>query len=42
MNTSSVPSSVEKFAINVVPQGSGGAIQLVWDTVEASANFSVR
>jgi len=40
MNTSSVPTSIEKFAINVVPQGSGGAIQLVWDTVEASAAFT--
>jgi hypothetical protein len=42
MTTSSVSSPVEKFAINVVPSGSGGAIQLVWDTTEASASFSVK
>jgi hypothetical protein len=42
MTTTSVSPFVEKFVINVVPQGSGGAIQLVWDTVEGSANFTVR
>lgn len=42
MTTKSVGSSVEKFAINVVPSGSGGAIQLVWDQTEADAPFSVK
>ena len=42
MNTSSVATPVEKFEIKVVPEGSGGAIQLVWDTVEASAKFTVK
>jgi hypothetical protein len=42
MNTAAAPSSVEKFKINVVPDGSGGEIQLVWDTTEASAKFAVK
>jgi len=42
MTTTSVSPFVEKFVINIVPQGSGGTIQLVWDTIEGSANFSVR
>ena len=42
MNTSSVATPVEKFEIKVVPEGSGGAIQLVWDTVQASANFTIK
>lgn len=42
MTTTSVSPSVEKFVINVVPQGSGGAIELVWDTAKGSAPFSVR
>jgi hypothetical protein len=42
MTTAAVSSPVEKFAINIVPDASGGAIQLVWDTTEASASFSVK
>ena len=42
MNTSSVPSSVEKFEIKVVPEGAGGAIQLVWDKTQASAAFTTK
>ncbi len=42
MTTKPIGSSVEKFAINVVPDGSGGAIQLEWDTTEADAAFIVK
>jgi hypothetical protein len=42
MTTTSVSPSVEKFVINIVPQGSGGAIQLVWDTTEGSATFKTQ
>jgi Protein of unknown function (DUF2911) len=42
MTTTSVSPFVEKFVINVVPQGSGGAIQLVWDTIEGTAAFTVK
>lgn len=42
MTTKPIGSSVEKFAINVVPDGSGGAIQLMWDKTEADAPFIVK
>jgi len=42
MTTTSVSPFVEKFVINVVPQGSGGAIQLVWDTIEGTATFTTK
>jgi Protein of unknown function (DUF2911) len=37
-----VTTPVEKFAINIVPEGSGGAIQLVWDNKQASAPFTPK
>jgi len=42
MTTTSVSPLVEKFVINIVPDGSGGTIQLVWDTIEGSAKFAVK
>jgi DUF2911 family protein len=42
MSTKSVSAAVEKFAINIVPSGSGGDIQLVWDQTEADAPFVVK
>lgn len=42
MTTTPVSPSVEKFVINIVPRGSGGAIQLVWDTVEGTATFTTK
>ncbi len=42
MTTAPVPASVEKFAINIVPQGEGGEIQMVWDTTQASVRFRVQ
>jgi hypothetical protein len=42
MTRKDVSPFVEKFVINIVPQGSGGAIQLVWDTVEGTATFTTR
>jgi len=42
MTTTSVSPFVEKFVINIVPQGSGGAIQLVWDTIEGTATFTTK
>jgi hypothetical protein len=42
MTTKSVGAPVEKFVINVVPAGSGGDFQLVWDKTEADAPFSVK
>jgi len=42
MTTTEVSPSVEKFVIHIVPQGSGGAIQLVWDTVQGTATFTTK
>lgn len=42
MTNKPIGSSVEKFAINIVPDGSGGALQLVWDKTEADAPFVVK
>jgi hypothetical protein len=42
MTTTSVPAPVEKFAIEVAPDGSGGVIALVWDTTRASVPFRVQ
>jgi Protein of unknown function (DUF2911) len=42
MTTSAIASPVEKFVINIVPDGSGGAIHLDWDATEATASFRVK
>lgn len=42
MTSKSVGSPVEKFAINIVPEGSGGVFELVWDKTEADAPFIVK
>jgi hypothetical protein len=42
MTAHPVSPSVEQFAIRIVPQGAGGALQLVWDTTEASVPITVR
>jgi hypothetical protein len=36
MTTTSVSTPVEKFTIEVVPQGAGGTLGLVWDATRAS------
>jgi hypothetical protein len=42
MTTSSVTPSVEQFTIAIQPQGSGGTIDLIWDTTRADVAFSVE
>ncbi|HWZ57680.1 MAG TPA: DUF2911 domain-containing protein [Gemmatimonadaceae bacterium] len=42
MTTASVSPAVEKFTIEVAPEGSGGVIGLVWDTTRASVAFRVQ
>jgi hypothetical protein len=42
MRTRRVAEPVEQFTIAVVPEGSGGAIRLAWDDLEAWVPFEVR
>jgi hypothetical protein len=42
MTTSSVAPAVETFTIAIQPRGSGGTIDLVWDTTRAGVAFTVE
>ena len=42
MTTTSVSAPVEQFKIEVVPDGQGGVIGLVWDTTRSSVAFRVQ
>jgi hypothetical protein len=42
MATSTLPQSVERFTITVVPSAQGGTLNLDWDTTRASIPFTVR
>ena len=40
--TKTLPQPVDQFTIAVVPQGSGGALQLSWDTTQYSIPFTIK
>jgi hypothetical protein len=42
MTTTAVSPPVEQFTIKIVPQGQGGALELVWDTTQASVPLTVQ
>jgi hypothetical protein len=42
MATSTLPQSVERFTITVVPSAQGGTLNIDWDTTRASIPFTVR
>jgi len=42
MRVSTLPQSVERLTISVVPDGEGGVLRLEWDTTRAEIPFTVR
>ncbi|HUQ21133.1 MAG TPA: DUF2911 domain-containing protein, partial [Gemmatimonadaceae bacterium] len=42
LTSKTLPTPVEQFTIAVVPQGTGGALKLSWDTTEYSIPFTIK
>jgi len=42
MTVTTLPSSVERFTIGILPSPQGGTLTLDWDTTRASASFTIK